>query len=119
MVHHRQNIWRLFTLLLPRLRLSVSGELPRIRGINLVVVMILSKFYIVGYGDIHGTNAAERVLVILLAILGVMLFGYMLSSVANIVNSLTTDDDRLRQRIAQIAVFCVKSNVLRHFIHWS
>lgn len=84
---------------------------------NLFEVYIVSIYYsystmtTVGYGDVHATNNPEMVYSIICMIAGATVFGYIVGSMASIVNRLNYGDSRYKEKMDEVAEYLRERNV--------
>jgi hypothetical protein len=56
----------------------------------------------VGYGDIKAESVTEKLLAILLMLIGVILFSYATGSISSIISSADSEDARLKDKMATL-----------------
>mmetsp|Transcript_139439 Transcript_139439/g.338746 ORF Transcript_139439/g.338746 Transcript_139439/m.338746 type:complete len:346 (-) Transcript_139439:39-1076(-) len=65
----------------------------------------------VGYGDVYATNNAEMVYSIICMIAGATVFGYIVGSMASIVNQLNYGDSRYTEKMDEVVEYLRERNV--------
>ena len=58
----------------------------------------------VGYGDITPNNVTEKLITILLMLIGVVLFSYATGSISSIISSADSEDARLKEKMATLKI---------------
>ena len=64
----------------------------------------------VGYGDITPINTSERIVTVVVMILGATVFGYIVANVSTLMGSLDVTSTRMNERIAEVTEYLTEKN---------
>ena len=56
----------------------------------------------VGYGDITPDSVSEKIITVMLMLIGVVLFSYATGSISSIISSADSEDARLKEKMATL-----------------
>jgi len=68
----------------------------------------------VGYGDITPINTSERIVTVVVMILGATVFGYIVANVSTLMGSLDVTSTRMNERIAEVTEYLNEKNAPSH-----